>query len=118
MSKLCRTTYGCGQMLSLENFSSWSNRTSSCCKQCVRNRAKTLYDQKKGNSINGQGKTTHNGFHKLTEEQINKCLKMLDDNETIYAISKFLQKSPKMLYYWRDKGYLVPLHSADPITIE
>ena len=113
MSKLCRTTYGCGQMLTIDNFSTWGNRTSSCCKQCVRNRAKSLYDQKKEGAVRGKGLTKRNGFHKLTEEQINKCLQMLQDNNAIYAIAKYINKPSKTLYYWRDQGYLVPLpHSV------
>jgi DNA-binding NarL/FixJ family response regulator len=98
-------------MKPLSEFTKCGNRTSSYCKPCVNRYSKEYHRQKRrsrGIQPRAPGVPKSNGFHKLTAEQQNKCLQMLAEGKSVYAVAKYLNKSPRIVYYWRDRNYLVP----------
>ena len=98
MSKQCKSAEldGCGQTLPLTDFYSWGKKTDSRCKEC-----RKALERKRHKAKPKKEKVRLNNFQKLPLEKQIEVIKMINEGRTIYAISKYLKKSPTTLYRWK-----------------
>lgn len=104
-TKQCReiSDGGCGLTKPLTDFHMIRGKHHrTLCKPCARIR-QTALQREKRKEVRG---TKQNGFQQLTAESQAKVLEMLH-GETLYAVAKYLGKSPSTIYRWNSKGWMV-----------
>jgi hypothetical protein len=94
---------GCGVELPLSKFYAWHDKIDIRCKVCRSKLQKKRYKAKQTQ----KNKTVLNNFHKLPKESQTTALNMIRDGKTLYAVAKFLEKTPTTIYRWEKKGLLI-----------
>jgi hypothetical protein len=94
---------GCGLIKNLTHFNMIrAKHYRRICNVCARIR-QTALQREKRKSTRG---TKLNGFQQLTAESQATVLAMLSGN-TLYAVAKYLGKSPSTIYSWNSKGWMI-----------
>jgi hypothetical protein len=94
---------GCGLLKPLSDFYCYGNRSDPRCKPC-KIALQRLKRAEKKSTLPPKKKT--NGFHKLTIKQQKKCVKMLKNGKTLYAVAKRIKRSCQTLYYWNRENMI------------